>query len=137
MDRKWPPQIDRTNNRWSLAQGKRGNKCTGSPLVPFRSILYTGQSQWSKQFRKFFMPMEFPKKIEVVAYSGYKANERPLYFVLDEEKLEVKNTIDKWYGVEHDYFKVLADDGRVYLLKWHRTLDLWFVERVLERLGKQ
>ncbi len=83
------------------------------------------------------MSMEFPKKIEVVAYSGYKANESPLYFVLDEEKLEVKNTIDKWYGVEHDYFKVLADDGRVYLLKWHRTLDLWFVERVLERLGKQ
>jgi hypothetical protein len=79
--------------------------------------------------------MEFPKKIEVVAYSGYKANERPLYLVLDEQRLEVKNTLDKWYGVEHDYFKVLADDGRVYLLKWHRSLDLWFVEKILERLG--
>ena len=53
--------------------------------------------------------MEFPKKIEVVAYSGYKANERPLYLVLDEQRLEVKNTIDTWYGVEHDYFKVLAE----------------------------
>ncbi|MGD8984647.1 MAG: hypothetical protein PVH99_04800 [Desulfobacteraceae bacterium] len=79
--------------------------------------------------------MEFPKKIEVVAYSGYKANERPLYLVLDEQRLEVKNTLDKWYGVEHDYFKVLADDGKVYLLKWHRSLDLWFVEKILERLG--
>ena len=82
------------------------------------------------------MSVEFPKKIEVVAYSGYKANERPLYLVLDEERVGVKNTIDRWYGVEHDYFKVLADDGKVYLLKWHRTLDLWFVERILERLGK-
>jgi hypothetical protein len=82
------------------------------------------------------MSMEFPKKIEVVAYSGYKANERPLYLVLDEERLEVKNIIDRWYGVEHDYFKVLADDGKVYLLKWHRTLDLWFLERILERLGR-
>jgi hypothetical protein len=79
------------------------------------------------------MFMKFPKKIEVVAYSGYKANERPLYLVLDERRLEVKNTLDTWYGVEHDYFKVLADDGRVYLLKWHRSLDLWFVEKVLQR----
>ncbi len=82
------------------------------------------------------MSMEFPKKIEVVAYSGYKANERPLYLVLDEQRLEVKKTLDTWYGVEHDYFKVLADDGKVYLLKWHRSLDLWFVEKILERLGK-
>jgi hypothetical protein len=80
--------------------------------------------------------MEFPKKIEVVAYSGYKANERPLYLVLDEQRLEVKNTLDTWYGVEHDYFKVLAEDGKVYLLKWHRSIDLWFVEKILERLGK-
>jgi len=78
-----------------------------------------------------------PKKIEVVAYSGYKANERPLYFIMDHQRLEVQNVIDRWYGVEHDYFKVIADDGRVYLLKWHRTLDLWFLERIMERLGKQ
>jgi hypothetical protein len=82
------------------------------------------------------MSMEFPKKIEVVAYSGYKANERPLYLVLDEQRLEVKKTLDTWYGVEHDYFKVLADDGKVYLLKWHRFLDMWFIEKILERLGK-
>ena len=29
-------------------------------------------------------------KIEVVAYSGYKANERPMYFVLGMQKIEVK-----------------------------------------------
>jgi len=80
--------------------------------------------------------MEFPKKIEVVAYSGYKANERPLYFLLDEKRLKVENIIDRWYGVEHDYFKVVAEDGQVYLLKWQRLLDLWFVEKILERLGK-
>ena len=77
-----------------------------------------------------------PKRIEVVAYSGYKANERPLYFILDQKRLEVKNIVDRWYGVEHDYFKVLADDGKVYLLRWHRSLDLWFVENIIERLGK-
>ena len=79
----------------------------------------------------------FPRRIEVVAYSGYKANERPLYFFLDHQKLEVRHIIDRWYGVEHDYFKVLAQDGKVYLLKWDRFLDLWFIERIVERYGKE
>jgi hypothetical protein len=77
-----------------------------------------------------------PKKIEVVAYSGYKANERPLYFVMDNRKLEVTRMIDRWYGEEHDYFKVLANDGKVYVLQWQRMPDLWFVVRVVERMGK-
>ena len=76
------------------------------------------------------MPEEMtPKKIEVVAYSGYKANERPLYFIMDNRKLEVTNIIDRWYGV-------LADDANVYVLKWQRMPDLWFVVRVVERMGK-
>ena len=66
-------------------------------------------------------------EIEVNSYSGYKANERPLYFVLEQQKLEVREVKDRWYGRDHDYFKVLADDGRVYLLKWHRFLDIWFL----------
>ena len=71
--------------------------------------------------------------IEVIAYSGYKANERPLYFILGLQKLEVKKILDRWYGEEDDYFKVVAGDNRVYLLKWHRTSDLWFLERVVNR----
>ena len=77
----------------------------------------------------------FPKKIEVAAYSGYKANERPISFILDGQKLGVQNVIDRWYGVEHDYFKVLANDGQVYVLRWHRHVDQWFLEKVLERSG--
>ena len=79
---------------------------------------------------------DLPKKIEVVSYSGYKANERPLYFILDGQRFQVLDVIDRWYGLEYDYFKVSAEDGRVYLLKWHRTLDLWFLEKKMERIGK-
>jgi hypothetical protein len=75
------------------------------------------------------------QKIDVVAYSGYKANERPLYFVLDDQKKEVKGILDRWYGMEHDYFKVQADDGYVYLLKWQRSLDIWLLVKRCERLG--
>ena len=73
------------------------------------------------------------KKIEVIAYSGYKSNERPLRFVLNDKSVEIKGVLDRWYGQEHDYFKVLADDGYVYLLKWHRSLDIWFLVKVIER----
>ncbi len=66
-------------------------------------------------------------EIDVVAYSGYKANERPLYFIAARQKLEVKEVLDRWYGQAHDYFKVIADDGRPYLLKWHRLSDKWFL----------
>ena len=79
---------------------------------------------------------DLPKPIQVSAYSGYRANERPIAFTLDGRKHDVTDIIDRWYGVEHDYFKVLAEDGRVYLLRWHRILDLWFLVNVTERAGK-
>jgi len=69
-----------------------------------------------------------PQKIEVVTYSGYKANEKPIYFNLENRRLNVQDIIDRWYGPEDDYFKIFADDGNVYILKWHRTLDQWFIQ---------
>jgi hypothetical protein len=75
--------------------------------------------------------ISLPQKIEVIAYSGYKANERPLSFTMNNRKLEVTSIIDRWYGEEHDYFKVLADDGKVYQLRWHRTMDFWSLEKIV------
>jgi hypothetical protein len=69
------------------------------------------------------------REIDVIAYSGYKANERPLYLVVAQQKLEVREVLDRWYGQVHDYFKVMADDGRTYLLKWHRLSDTWFLAK--------
>lgn len=76
------------------------------------------------------------REIEVVAYSGYKANEKPLYLIIDNTKLEVKGVLDRWYGQEHDYFKVLVENGNVYLLKWHRYSDVWFLVKTFSRTGK-
>ncbi|MBW1901026.1 MAG: hypothetical protein JRJ20_05260 [Deltaproteobacteria bacterium] len=68
------------------------------------------------------------REIKVIAYSGYKANERPVYFMLDRNKKTVEEILNRWYGPDHDYFKVLADDGCMYLLKRHRSLDCWYCE---------
>lgn len=73
------------------------------------------------------------KEIEVAAYSGYKANERPLSFILDQEKHTVKDILDRWYGAERDYFKVLANDEKVYLISWDRGPDKWFLDKIFEK----
>ena len=74
------------------------------------------------------------EKISVTAYSGYKANERPLSFNLGDQRREVKSLIDRWFGQEYDYFKVLADDDRVYLIKWHRDQDAWFLVKTMKKM---
>ena len=74
------------------------------------------------------------EKISVTGYSGYKANERPLSFTLGDQRREVKNLIDRWFGQEYDYFKVLADDDRVYLIKWHRDQDAWFLVKTMKKM---
>ena len=68
-------------------------------------------------------------KIEVVAYSGYKANERPVYFLLEDRKKEIIEISNRWIGPDHDYFRVIADDGLQYQLKWDRSLGIWFLEK--------
>ncbi len=79
---------------------------------------------------------EEPERVEVVAYSGYKANERPMYFLRAGKRVEVTRILDRWYGLERDYFKVLGDDGGLYLLSWHRTLDVWLMQKRFETMGR-
>lgn len=76
-----------------------------------------------------------PLEITVTAYSGYKANERPLSFEVEGRRLTVTSIADRWYGEDDDYFKVAADDGQVYIIRWNRSMDCWFLVRVLERVA--
>jgi hypothetical protein len=64
-------------------------------------------------------------RIRVECYSGYKADERPVRFHLGERQLRVQELLDRWYGQAHDYFKLLADDGNVYILRHERMEDFW------------
>jgi hypothetical protein len=69
----------------------------------------------------------------VTAYAGYKANERPLSFTIDEQRHEVLDIISRWAEPEKDFFKVIADDGRVYTLSWNRESDMWIIEKIAEK----
>ena len=58
--------------------------------------------------------------MRVDCYSGRKADERPVRFRLDGREYLVDEVLDQWYGPEHAFFKVRADDGNLYILR-HQT----------------
>ncbi|MBW2056665.1 MAG: hypothetical protein JRH07_01095 [Deltaproteobacteria bacterium] len=64
-------------------------------------------------------------RLRVECYSGYKVNERPLAFYMGEKRLNVRELLDQWHGEDHDYFKLRADDGNTYILKYQRFRDYW------------
>jgi len=68
--------------------------------------------------------------IRVQAYYGYKANERPESFSFRGRQYRVVEIADRWYEggygpVQLDYFKVIADDGQEYILRYNGLFDAW------------
>ena len=72
------------------------------------------------------------KVIQVSCYSGYKANERPTDLTVRGRKLMVEKIIDRWYGVNHSYFKILANDQKIYLIRYDQDEDLWTLEKIMD-----
>jgi hypothetical protein len=69
-------------------------------------------------------------ELRVECYAGYKGNERPRLFFMDDRRFEVRVLLDTWYGPDDEYFRVLADDGNLYVLR-HRHADpedVWTLE---------
>ncbi len=63
--------------------------------------------------------------IDVRCYSGYKANERPESFSFKDRVYKVVEIIDRWYGQDYAYFKLKADDGNLYILRYSVKMDRW------------
>lgn len=59
-------------------------------------------------------------KVHVQCYAGRKSDEKPLRFALNHREYIVQDIIDQWYGPEHQFFKLRADDGNLYILR-HQT----------------
>lgn len=68
-------------------------------------------------------------KIRVECYSGYKPNQRPVKFWIDDNALFVESIVDQWHGVDAMYFRVHADDGKTYILRYTEGTDVWKLEQ--------
>lgn len=72
--------------------------------------------------------MTMVMKIRVECHSGYKANKRPIKFWIGERVLFVESTEDQWYGPDALYFRVRADDGKTYVIRYDEAGDSWTSE---------
>jgi hypothetical protein len=64
-------------------------------------------------------------KIRVDCYSGYRGDETPRRFWLEERLVEIKEVVDRWLGPEYRYFKVLGDDDSTYILRQDSETCEW------------
>ena len=74
-------------------------------------------------------------RISVQTYAGYKGDERPVSFSRGGRTFQVMVIVDRWYDPDHGCFKVLADDGRTYLLRHDMNDDVW--DLVAARNGRE
>jgi hypothetical protein len=66
-------------------------------------------------------------KLLVQTYAGYKGDERPVRFSLDDREYLVEEIVDQWYGPDDTFFKVRADDRNVYILRRRQSAE-WVLE---------
>jgi hypothetical protein len=64
-------------------------------------------------------------KIRVECYAGYRGEEEPRAFHLGERRFGVVEVLDRWLDPLHRYFKVLADDGRKFILRHDTASGDW------------
>jgi hypothetical protein len=62
---------------------------------------------------------------KVETYSGSRLHERPRRFIWQGKGLEVQEVLASWQTPDYLAFKVKADDGCVYLLRYRRIQDSW------------
>ena len=73
------------------------------------------------------------KKITVIAYSGYRNDESPRAFVLHDEEITIKETLNRW--IEEDlsgesrkrFFTVMGSDGFIYKIYYDEKKKEWFL----------
>jgi hypothetical protein len=66
--------------------------------------------------------------IEMECYSGYRADERPVRFVMSGRRYEVIEVEDRWYSPRATYFRVVASDGNRYVLCHDAGKEVWSLE---------
>jgi hypothetical protein len=67
-------------------------------------------------------------EIKVECYAGYKADQRPVRFILGANVLEIVELEDQWYSPSARYFRVRASDSNIYILHHDEEKDRWTLD---------
>ena len=70
--------------------------------------------------------------VTVQCYAGYKGTQRPQKFSLAKQWLDVTEILKEWREPDAVFFRVRADDGKLYVLCHRRegVTDEWTLESV-------
>ena len=68
------------------------------------------------------------KAVQVISYSGYKADESPRILKLDDMLVNIVKIEDRWYSPGETFFRVLTETGDHYLLRHLEAQDVWTLE---------
>jgi hypothetical protein len=44
---------------------------------------------------------------------------------LGKKRLDINEVLDRWYGPDHSYFKVRAEDQNIYIVRYNLFDDEW------------
>ncbi|HJV64248.1 MAG TPA: hypothetical protein VJ550_00800 [Geomonas sp.] len=65
------------------------------------------------------------KPVIVQCYAGYKGEERPVSFTLEGRQVQVREIADRWYDPDYNCYKVVGEDGQLYLLRQDLNSGSW------------
>jgi hypothetical protein len=63
--------------------------------------------------------------IRVDCYSGYRGEETPRNVQIGDNKIEVKEIVDRWLAPDHRYFKFIGDDNAIYIIRHDHQAFKW------------
>jgi len=75
-----------------------------------------------------------PLTVRVECYAGYRGEETPRRFFMDDKAIEIEEVIDRWLAPEHRYFKVRGGQNDIYILRYDESAQQW--ELTLFQSGK-
>jgi hypothetical protein len=64
-------------------------------------------------------------QIKVECYAGYRGAETPRIIWFKSRKIEIKQVLDRWLDPDHRYFKLLGDDGGIYIISHDMNTWTW------------
>jgi hypothetical protein len=80
-------------------------------------------------------PRDLPFRVPVRCYSGYREEESPRGFRVGRRHFRVVEILDRWLDPTHRYFKVRANDGRIYILRHDVAGGFWELTHRLQVPG--
>jgi hypothetical protein len=63
--------------------------------------------------------------LHVESITGTTGLLEPCAFMLGDQRLKVVAILDRWIATRHAYFKLKANDGDIYILRYDEDLAQW------------